>query len=223
MSPVSTPSPKHKTVCVIGPSRLQNELIASALEEQGKVRCIAAASLDEAHARFGDIYGQIKLFLWHCEHKDVARELKGLESVEGMMPRHSNLGLFNVRRKGWGVGMALPSQLRGVFFQDCSVEDLKRGVSGLLKGKSWFPAKKASQDSAASEALAGNTESRDELLTPRERLLLSLIQQGKTNRQIADALLVKQKTIKNYANRLFKKINVSNRVEAALWAKRHLR
>lgn len=223
MAPISTPSHKNKTVCVIGPSRLQNELIARCLEEQGDVKSAAVTSLNEARVRFGDLYGRIKLFLWDCGGKDLARETEVLKSVEGLIPRSSYLGLFNVDRKSWHDGMALPRQVKGVFFEDSSVEDLTIGLRILLRGRSCFPVKETAQDPVPGETCAGGTKSRDESLTPREHLLLSLITQEKTNQQIADALLVKYKTVKNCANRLFKKINVSNRVEARLWAKKHSR
>jgi LuxR family transcriptional regulator of csgAB operon len=217
------PSPKHKTVCVIGPSRLQNELIASSFEAQGDVKCVTAASLDEARVRFEDLYRRIELFLWDWAEKDLARKIKALKSIEGLMPRNSSLGLFNVRRESWDNGMALPPQVKGILLEDSSVEDFTKAVGSLLKGESWFPVKKRAQDPATSKALAGSADSRNESLTPREQLLLALILQGKTNQQIADALGLKYKTIKNYANILFRKINVSNRVEATLWAKKRLR
>jgi DNA-binding NarL/FixJ family response regulator len=217
--PVSTPSPKPKTVCVIGPHQLQNELITRRLEEQAGVNCLAAGSLDEARSRFGKAYARITLFLWDCAEKDFASEVKGLKTILGILPQDSVLGLFNVENKNWEKGMILPTPVKGVILEEGSVEDFLRGVSCMLEGKSWLPIDKTVHDQAAGGVCVVDTDPLDELLTPRERSILSLIQQRKSNQQIADALGVTYKTIKNHTNSLFKKMNVSNRFRAALQAK----
>ena len=42
-----------------------------------------------------------------------------------------------------------------------------------------------------------------------------MISKGKTNKEIAEALFISEKTVRNYTSTLFKKINVHNRTEAA--------
>jgi DNA-binding NarL/FixJ family response regulator len=215
---VSTP-PKPKTACVIGPHQLQNELITRRIEAQAGVSCLAAESLDEARSRFDDAYERITLFLWDCAEKDLVREIRRIKNIVGLMPQNSSLGLFNVESKSWENGMTLPGQVKGVIFEEGSVEDFLRGVLCMLEGKFWLPDDKRVHDPAPGGVCVGDSDSRDESLTPREKFILSLIQQGKSNQQIADALGVTYKTIKNHTNNLFRKINVSNRFQAALWAK----
>lgn len=56
------------------------------------------------------------------------------------------------------------------------------------------------------------------LLTDREREVLRLVSQGATNREIAQALWLSHKTIKNHLTHIFEKLGVSDRTQAALWA-----
>ncbi|MBV9661945.1 MAG: response regulator transcription factor [Acidimicrobiales bacterium] len=58
-------------------------------------------------------------------------------------------------------------------------------------------------------------------LTPREQRILELIAEGKTNRQIADAMYLAEKTIKNYVSNLLSKLGMKRRTEAAVYAVRH--
>jgi len=51
-------------------------------------------------------------------------------------------------------------------------------------------------------------------LTPRERQVLSLIVRGYSNARIAEALVIEQKTVKNHINRIYGKLELSNRYEA---------
>lgn len=55
-------------------------------------------------------------------------------------------------------------------------------------------------------------------LSPQERKILSLIQQGLTNREIADDLFLAEKTVKNYVSNLLGKLEMSRRTEAAVYA-----
>jgi two-component system response regulator DevR len=59
-----------------------------------------------------------------------------------------------------------------------------------------------------------------DVLSGQERRVLDLIAEGKTNRQIAEQLFLAEHTVKNYTTTLLRKLNVSNRTEAAILATR---
>jgi len=55
-------------------------------------------------------------------------------------------------------------------------------------------------------------------LTTQERTLLSLLGESLTNRQIADRMLLSEKTVKNYVSRLLIKLGMERRTQAAVFA-----
>ena len=57
-----------------------------------------------------------------------------------------------------------------------------------------------------------------ESLTEREREVLELIVKGKSNKEIAQELKIKMKTVGNHVSSILGKLNVASRTEAALWA-----
>jgi DNA-binding NarL/FixJ family response regulator len=57
-------------------------------------------------------------------------------------------------------------------------------------------------------------------LTPQERRILELITEGLTNRQIADTMILAEKTVKNYISNLLAKLGVERRTQAATFAAR---
>ena len=59
-------------------------------------------------------------------------------------------------------------------------------------------------------------------LTQHERDILRLIAMGRTNREIAKALALSEHTIRTYVSRLFHKLNITHRAEAAAYVVRHL-
>jgi two-component system, NarL family, response regulator DevR len=55
-------------------------------------------------------------------------------------------------------------------------------------------------------------------LTPQEQRILDLIAEGQTNRQIAESMFLAEHTVKNYITGLLRKLEMSSRTEAAIYA-----
>ena len=72
------------------------------------------------------------------------------------------------------------------------------------------------------DRLKDGTKEDDRLagLTPQERRILDLIADGRTNRQIADAMFLAEKTVKNYVSNLLAKLGMERRTQAATYAAR---
>jgi two-component system, NarL family, response regulator DegU len=60
--------------------------------------------------------------------------------------------------------------------------------------------------------------SQEETLSPREVDVLVLIARGKSNKEIGDELFISEKTVKNHITNIFRKIEVADRTQAALYA-----
>ncbi|GAB92148.1 HD domain-containing phosphohydrolase [Gordonia rhizosphera] len=74
---------------------------------------------------------------------------------------------------------------------------------------------------AAVLTAAGHARSRmhrDDTLTPRETEILGLVARGLSNREIAERLVLSEKTVRNHVERTYTKIGASNRVGASLYA-----
>jgi len=61
-----------------------------------------------------------------------------------------------------------------------------------------------------------------EMLSPRELEVLRLVGQGKNNREISATLHLSIGTIKNYITQILNKLEMRDRIAAALWAKENL-
>ena len=57
-------------------------------------------------------------------------------------------------------------------------------------------------------------------LTPREREILHLVAAGETDRAIADRLFISRRTVSKHVASILTKLEVANRVEAAVFAER---
>ena len=94
---------------------------------------------------------------------------------------------------------------------------LDRGACGLVS-------KAAAPDAlyaAITRAVAGHFDDRPAArLTPREREILTLVEQGKTDAQIAQTLSISEKTVTNYCEHLMSKLGVHTRAGLIAHAKR---
>ncbi|MGE5221144.1 MAG: response regulator transcription factor, partial [Omnitrophica WOR_2 bacterium] len=58
-------------------------------------------------------------------------------------------------------------------------------------------------------------------LTEREREVLDLIARGLTNHEIAEKMVISEKTVKTHVSNLLDKLNLEDRTRAAIWALKH--
>jgi DNA-binding NarL/FixJ family response regulator len=110
---------------------------------------------------------------------------------------------------------ALDAGALGYLLKDAVPEELLGAIRAAARGEAPLAPK------AASEVLAARAAHRDADLTEREREVLALVAEGLPNKLIARRLEISEKTVKAHLTRVFERIGVSDRTQAALWAQRH--
>jgi two-component system response regulator DevR len=109
----------------------------------------------------------------------------------------------------------------GYVLKGVGCRELVQGIHLVAEGGSWLDP--GLTDAVLRRLRGGAARSNDLddiVLTQRERDIWSLIAQGQTNKEIAKALGLSQKTVRNYVSSLLAKLKVSNRAEAAAHAVR---
>ncbi|WP_285611082.1 response regulator [Actinokineospora globicatena] len=111
---------------------------------------------------------------------------------------------------------AIMAGARGYLLKQSSGTDLLGAVRTLARGGSLI------DDDTAANLLKrldfGAVDPRYASLTQQERKILELIAKGRTNRQIAGALFLAERTVANYVSSLLRKLGFSRRTEAAVYA-----
>lgn len=117
---------------------------------------------------------------------------------------------------------ALKSGARAYILKGVAGRELVAILHGVLAGESYVPPTLAA--SLLLEMGEGGARGRtaadplDEL-TAREREILELLAQGLSNKEIGQRLFLAEKTVKHYMTNILQKLQVRNRVEAALLAR----
>lgn len=104
----------------------------------------------------------------------------------------------------------------GVVYKDIDPDALVRAIRSVHDGHVLL-----APEAAASLSLAANGGSRVDTLTNREREVLALIADGRSNREIARQLRVAEKTVKAHVSSVLAKLGVQDRTQAAVYAVRH--
>ncbi len=119
------------------------------------------------------------------------------------------------------VVAAMRAGARGYVLKGAQGDEIAAAVRTVAAGGAVFGAGVASQVLAlASTWQARPHPSIEDGLTDREREVLTLLAEGKSNGQIARELSLSLKTVQNYVSRILDKLQVSDRTQAALRAQR---
>jgi DNA-binding NarL/FixJ family response regulator len=100
------------------------------------------------------------------------------------------------------------------------IGDMETAEMELDAARDVFRELGATHDVALAERLP-TTRGDDAGLTPRELQVLGLVATGKTNRAIADALVISEKTVARHVSNIFVKVGVSTRAAATAYAYEH--
>lgn len=212
------------TLQIVGASALQNKLLAGCLAKETGLACILVDGIATCR-RAGR---GVSLLLIDCLGGDgFDSALKGLtdwplHEGDAVLP-----ALFNALP---GVQQELAAYrmgVRGYFISTLSLDVFVRGIKTVLNGELWFSREMMStllssyqphQASTPLQVKSGDVRH----LSKREREVLSHVAAGDSNDEVASRLYISSSTVKKHLVRIYAKIGVPNRVQAALWATEHL-
>jgi DNA-binding NarL/FixJ family response regulator len=107
----------------------------------------------------------------------------------------------------------------GYLYKDVDPQALVQAIRAVHDGNMLFAPEAAA--ALAAETSAENARKDGTDLTEREREVLVQIALGRSNREIARALVVSEKTVKTHVSNVLMKLGVADRTQAALYAVRH--
>jgi len=150
--------------------------------------------------------------------------LNGIEAARQMtqdMPELAVLMLSMHSDESY-VLRALKAGAKGYLLKDSAEQDLIKAVHVVAGGKSFFsPAvSRVLLDDYVRKLKRSGTDDAYDLLTPRERELLQLIAEGKSNKDIANLLNLSVYTVESHRSNLMEKLNLRGLPELILYAVR---
>lgn len=205
-------------IAVVDPGRLRRECIKLALGHFSPDRhVIESSSADELiHLAAGG--GHFDLVLVGAATADLV-ELRQIEALRRALPE-TPIVVVAETDNPQRARQILSTGARGFLPASLSLRVLMGAIDLVLAGGVYVPSSLIEGGPAragAWQGAGGPAEPWSEL-TRRQRDVLALISQGKSNKLIADALTMSESTVKAHVKQIIKRLNVANRTQAALVA-----
>jgi DNA-binding NarL/FixJ family response regulator len=123
------------------------------------------------------------------------------------------------------ISKALAAGAAGYLLKDTPSEQIASAIRTVYDGNTLLGptvAKKVAEQLVKSKRPESSGLNLKQLLTEREREVLSLIGQGRNNKEIAHILSITEGTVKNHVSHIFAQIGARDRIQAALIAQHSL-
>ena len=202
--------------------KLQNELMASYLENKTGHICQAVDDIRQVHQDDQDGENRPKLLFLDCQGKSLKVLLAELQPYIKTDGRDNRIVFFNVPADMGFEKKYILKGIHGFFYERDPLENFTKGVQAIIDGQLWFSREMMTQCIFEGTDQDKSSKKESRALTERQIEILAMIAVGSTNDEISDKLCISPHTVKTHLYRIFKKINVPNRVQAALWAAKNL-
>lgn len=193
---------------------LMREGIKQLLEFDGEIEVIAEANDgEECLEKLKTVNPEVLLLDINMPKKN------GIEVLENIRSQNLKVKvlILTVHNEIEYLLKAVDIGVDGYILKDSESAELKRAIITVLEGESYI-------QSSLIPALNSRLIARDvdkekiESLTKRELEVLVQVANGMFNKEIANTLKISERTVKNHLSNIFRKIDVSDRTQAAVFA-----
>ena len=150
-------------------------------------------------------------------------ELNGIEATRRIAAATPGVGVLvlTMFEDDESVFAAMRAGARGYLLKGARQAEIVRAIHVVANGESIFGPSVAQRIIAFfTTARPAGTPGAFPELTERERAVLELLAQGETNQMIAQRLFLSPKTVRNYVSNVFGKLQVADRAQAVVRARR---
>ena len=174
--------------------------------------------------------GREVLELAHDQRPDVVvmdiamPNMNGIEATRRIVDKHPATGvvILSMHHDESYVIRSLKAGARAYLLKDALKAELISAIQAVVQGRSFFSPKvsKILQEDYVRTLELRDTEDSYDLLTDREREILQLIAEGKTNKEIAGTLNLSLYTVDTHRSHILQKLNLHSVPELILYAVR---
>lgn len=151
-------------------------------------------------------------------------KLSGIEAIPILKQKspRTKILMLTASKDETKIIKSLKAGARGYLTKNTTTSELIKAIKVVNKDQLWVErqliAKYFKGDITTDIGKEDRQEKLKESLTSREQDVLHLLIKGSTNKEIANNLFISEQTVKSHLNRIFKKLEVSRRLDAILSA-----
>lgn len=137
--------------------------------------------------------------------------------IRDLMPNAVIL-ILTVHADDTHVYRGIKAGAQGYILKDCTPEDLTRAIRAVYAGDTIMAPDIAKKMLSTFEGISDRDTQITPSLTERELEVIKALAQGKSNKQIAQVLGISEKTVRNHASNIYKKLHIFDRTQAVIYA-----
>lgn len=203
-----SPAPSQARVLVVDDHALLRTGVANIISAEPDLRVIAEATNGleavEAYQRHRPDVTLLDLRMPVMEGVEAVRQIRARDPQAKVI-------VLTTYDADEDISRALKAGAKAYILKDISADGLIACIHDVLAGKTYLA------PAAAAKLAEGVTRVQ---LTPRELSALRLMADGRSNKEIASALGISERTVKTHLGHLFEKLGVTSRTEAVKVASR---
>lgn len=211
-------------ILIYGPANLYNESLTYVLAEELQTqRVVYSGELEVIRSACATVRNNEPV-LFLLDGSDGAHD-EEITRVAGIKLESESSAIVAFYNLPCGIKLhrnMLRRGVRGLFYHEDTLVILLKGVRALLNGEAWL-----SQATLLDLVLDESSTSLSDAVatfgvTEREVQILAHVSMGETNDEISETLGLSTHTVKAHLYNIYRKINVTNRFQASLWAAKYL-
>lgn len=205
---------KKIKVMIVDDHSLIREGLKQLLEFDGSIEVVGEASNGiECLEKIDSVHPKVLLLDINMPEKNGIEVLKEMKEKESPI----KVLILTVHNELEYLTQAVDIGVDGYILKDSESSELKKAIQSVLDGENYI---QPSLIPALNNQLVNRDIEKDKisLLTNRELEVLIQVANGMFNKEIATNLNISERTVKNHISNIFKKIDVSDRTQAAVFA-----
>jgi DNA-binding NarL/FixJ family response regulator len=205
----------------VGSNPFNNQLLTAFLDKNLATECLPPHQCgpcrlleqfkQKKHLVFFDCTGFEQDNLWERLHMDAALKNPDCSCI-----------LFNVNPEHRLESEAIQRGVKGILYRQNSISLFPQAARAVMNGELWYSRKILTRYIHTHPFSHNHSDNCCAILSAREKEITLKLASGVSNQEIADSLNISPHTVKTHAYNIYKKIGVSNRLQAGLWSKQHL-
>ncbi len=145
--------------------------------------------------------------------------MRATRKILSLLPRTRVL-ILTVHTDDAHVFQGIKAGAQGYILKDCTPEDLTRAIRAVHAGETIMSPDIARKMLTTFEGIRSMSAEITPSLTERELEVIKALSQGKSNKEIARDLQISEKTVRNHASNIYKKLHIFDRTQAVIYAVR---
>src|SRR6056297_2709988 len=218
---------KTRQIILAGAENVGNQMLIYSIERELGVPCVIyRRSLhnfpEELDLDFNILTSEDYdvLVLIDCGDRDVDDATRDIMTNPAMEGHY--VACYNISGYSEAEAKALTRRVRGFFYKDDKMDIFLKGIKAIFHGEIWISRQILLRYVMSNGENGDSYTERQAELTQREQQILAVVSVGVANEEIGEKLHISVNTVKTHMYNIFKKIQVTNRLQAALWAAKNL-